>query len=526
MRLLSTGPNSLLIEQDSLEATMALYECLHANKPTGLHELVPAARTILLGFDGRLDPLQLFELIDSCRLAKRNDKDAKLIEIEALYDGPDLELAARHLKLSVKELIKVHSSSEYEVAFLGFAPGFAYMISKDNDFNLPRLESPRLKVPKGSVSLAGDFCGIYPKESPGGWQIIANTRANLWDTSKEQPALLLPGNRVRFKPIEKEQLEVTSPKDEPSKRIQVLPKGASPSMLIISPGLLASFQGAGESLFMYGISRAGALDKGALRSANAMVGNKWDEPCIEISMGGFKALALSPMLLAISGAKAAIHIRKKNGKSYVQNTYEPFLLEATDQISIEVPKAGVRNYLALRGGFLVQEELGSSSYNSLCQLGPAPLKKDDFLYPANKKAQAISNEQSPANPFITSKDEISLDIFMGPRTEYFTQEALKTLCSTAYELSSNSDRIGMRLNADVFLERKIKSELLSEGIVSGAIQVPANGLPIIFMADHPLTGGYPVIAHLAPSSINKAAQIPVGAKIRFKSLGEKIYDLT
>ncbi len=122
----------------------------------------------------------------------------RTVELRVSYDGPDLESVARHTGLDVEQVVRLHRDCEFVVAFCGFAPGFAYLSGLPEELHVPRLDEPRSKVPTGSVGLAGAFTGVYPRSSPGGWQLIARTEERLWDVGREPPALLVPGTRVRF----------------------------------------------------------------------------------------------------------------------------------------------------------------------------------------------------------------------------------------------------------------------------------------------------------------------------------------
>jgi KipI family sensor histidine kinase inhibitor len=159
-------------------------------------DVVPGARTVL--FDGVADPAALADEIGSWRLEPGRSVAGDLVELPTSYDGPDLDDVAKRWEMTRDEVVDTHRGTEFVVAFCGFAPGFAYCSGLPDRLAVPRLDSPRTKVPAGSVGLAGAFTGVYPTPSPGGWRIIGTTTAPLWDTDRESPALLAPGTRVRF----------------------------------------------------------------------------------------------------------------------------------------------------------------------------------------------------------------------------------------------------------------------------------------------------------------------------------------
>jgi KipI family sensor histidine kinase inhibitor len=155
-------------------------------------DVVPGAQTVLL--DGLSDPDGLAEALTGW--IPTTAARGPLVELPVTYDGPDLENVARHWGCGVEEVVRRHQATELVSAFCGFAPGFAYLAGLDVD--VPRLDTPRARVPAGSVALAGRWCGVYPTTSPGGWRILGHTDVTLWEPSREQPALLAPGTRVRF----------------------------------------------------------------------------------------------------------------------------------------------------------------------------------------------------------------------------------------------------------------------------------------------------------------------------------------
>ena len=197
MRVRSFGDRALLLEYGGTAEVRAAYAEAQRRRETGeliCTDVVPAARTLLL--DGLADPHAVDP--ESWRGAPPDDEEGQLVELAVSYDGPDLESVAAHCGLEVDEVVRRHREAEYVVAFCGFAPGFAYLTGLPTELEVPRLEDPRSRVPAGSVGLAGAFTGVYPRSSPGGWQLIARTEERLWDVDREPPALLVPGTRVRF----------------------------------------------------------------------------------------------------------------------------------------------------------------------------------------------------------------------------------------------------------------------------------------------------------------------------------------
>jgi KipI family sensor histidine kinase inhibitor len=183
------GDRALLLDCASLDEAQGWYAAL-ADRA----EAVLGARTVLL----RGEPSALRDLVRRTAPAAPGQAPEAAVEIAVTYDGPDLEDVARLTGLSATEVVAAHTGTPWTVAFGGFAPGFSYLVGGDPRLHVPRRASPRTSVPAGSVGLAGEFSGVYPRRSPGGWQLIGRTDAPLWDAHREPPALLLAGMSVRF----------------------------------------------------------------------------------------------------------------------------------------------------------------------------------------------------------------------------------------------------------------------------------------------------------------------------------------
>jgi KipI family sensor histidine kinase inhibitor len=200
VRRLPAGRDGLLVEVGSVGQALTLYaEARSAD--LRVTDVVPAARTVL--FDGVADLPALHGWLDSVELSRRPaGRTARVVEVPTVYDGADLDDVARLWRMTAAEVVATHTSTGFVVAFCGFAPGFAYCTGLPPELSVPRLESPRARVPAGSVGLAGEFTGVYPTASPGGWRLVGRTSLALWDPRSEEPARLQPGCRVRFVAVE------------------------------------------------------------------------------------------------------------------------------------------------------------------------------------------------------------------------------------------------------------------------------------------------------------------------------------
>jgi KipI family sensor histidine kinase inhibitor len=199
MRLLPCGDSGLLVEVEDLDAVLALYAELVDDMPEGVVDLVPAARTLMLRIDpARSDPARVGRVVRDLEPRAGRHLHEGLLEVPVTYDGEDLAEVGRLTGLGERGVVEAHTAQEWTVAFCGFAPGFGYLVGTDDRLTVARRSVPRTKVPARSVALAGEFTGVYPRESPGGWQLIGRTTLQPWDLERDPPALLVPGTRVRF----------------------------------------------------------------------------------------------------------------------------------------------------------------------------------------------------------------------------------------------------------------------------------------------------------------------------------------
>jgi KipI family sensor histidine kinase inhibitor len=201
---LRCGREALLAEVDDLDAALALYAALRAAALPGVVDLVPAARTVLIKIDPAVtSPAAVREATAGLRIDAQREAGTGTVEIPVRYDGPDLAEVAERTGLSPDQVVALHTGSRWTVAFAGFVPGFGYLTGGDPRLDVPRRDSPRTRIPAGSVGLAGRFSGVYPSDSPGGWQLIGSTTERMWDLDRPEPALLVPGVEVIFKAVDR-----------------------------------------------------------------------------------------------------------------------------------------------------------------------------------------------------------------------------------------------------------------------------------------------------------------------------------
>jgi KipI family sensor histidine kinase inhibitor len=536
MRLLPVNASTVLVELPGLDEVLALRASLTNQPLDGIEEMVPAARTLML----RVDPARLSVGHIADALAQRDLSASRstpgaaqgpLVEIPVVYDGEDLAEVARLSGLTVEEVVRRHQDSEFTVAFCGFAPGFAYMVGGDPALQVPRRATPRPQVPAGSVALGGVYCGVYPQATPGGWQLIGRTPLAMWDADRDPPALLSPGTRVRFRAVEP--VEAATPAAAPPFAVPAAAAAAATAatpaatcLEVTAAMMPALLQDLGRPGYGHlGVAPSGAADRTALQAANAAAGNPPDSPCVEVTFGSFAFRCRDDtgcgVVVAFAGAPAPIHVQRAAGEVLEGAAEQAIVLREGDSVKLGPPRRGLRTYLAVRGGFEAPRVLGSASRDTLAAIGPAPLLKGATLAvgtaPAHREVERQSTPRAAALPPLpTPADTVELDVVAGPRADWFTDEALATLCREAWQVTPQSSRVGLRLRGEQPLTRRDAAELPSEAVVRGAIQVPHDGQPVLLLADHPLTGGYPVIAVVAERHLDLAGQIPPGAKVRFR----------
>lgn len=278
---------------------------------------------------------------------------------------------------------------------------------------------------------------------------------------------------------------------------------------VVRPGPLATVQDLGRPGRAHlGVPCSGAADERAFRLANRLVGNPEGAAAVELTFGGTALCFHRHAWVAVAGAPVPLRI---DGRAH--GTHAPAHVPVGALVEVGTPSSGLRSYLAVRGGVAVDETLGSRSTDLLSGLGPAPLSPGDRLPLGSTEGLAeIAVDVAPVPPMAETP---VLRILPGPRDDWFTEDAVATLTSTPYEVSPDCNRVGVRLDGAPIVRARV-GELGSEGMVTGALQVPPSGMPIIFLADHPTTGGYPVVAVLASAAVADAAQLRPGQRVRFR----------
>lgn len=277
---------------------------------------------------------------------------------------------------------------------------------------------------------------------------------------------------------------------------------AAASLTVVETGPLTTVQDAGRfGQGALGIGRSGACDRAAYRLANRLVGNDDGSAVLEVTFGSLVLRADRDVVLATTGARCV-------GTPH----NAPLTLVAGEQLRLGAPVTGARTYVAVRGGIDVPRVLGSRSTDLLAGLGPDVLAAGDRL-PVGHSACQMPGVDVAAVPE-PEAGEVVVQVQPGPRRDWFTDDAWASLLNQRYTVTAQSNRVGLRLDG-VPLERTITRELPSEGMVRGALQIPLSGTPVLFLADHPVTGGYPVIGYVVDRDVDRCGQLRTGQTLRF-----------
>lgn len=497
-------------------AVAGLTARLNRARVPGVVAVVPAFASVTVFYDPlglsseRVNPYEgITALIAKLAAAEGVSEErecGRVIELPVRYggeDGPDLMAVAAHAGLSEDEVIARHSAAEYRVEAIGFTPGFPYLSGLPPELAMPRRSTPRAKVPAGTVGIGGRQAGVYPLDSPGGWQLIGRTDAILFDAAKSEPAILRVGDRVKFRAAGAAPKENTAGGVYSRSGEKRLVAGRA-GLRVVTAGMFTTVQDLGRpGQRAAGVPSGGAADAISARIANLLVGNAESEAGLELTMIGPEIEFLSDGLIALGGAEFA-------GCA----AWQPVKVTAGQRIKFGAAVSGCRGFLAVAGGLDVAPELGSRSTYVRARIGGwagRTLQAGDEL-PVNAKSRAVEArwwldrrilpEYGPAP---------TLRVLAGAQVEEFDG----AWWNQEWKVTPQSDRMGIRLTG-VALKRTGGRELLSSAVAPGTVQVPPDGQPIVLLADAQTIGGYPQVANVINVDLPLLAQVRPGDVVRFK----------
>ncbi|MGV8041170.1 MAG: 5-oxoprolinase subunit PxpB [Thermoanaerobaculaceae bacterium] len=503
------------IDDATHERVRHAFAALEAAGLEGVENLHPAYATVGVSFDPRRVTVETMREAIAAALRETVTFELpphRLIGIPVAYGGewgPDLANVARHVGITREEVVARHSGATYRVHFLGFSPGFPYLGGLPPELATPRLPTPRPRVPAGSVAIGGAQTGVYPQATPGGWRIIGRTPLALFDPYRPSPALLTLGDRVAFRPL------------PPGGGVEIEPARPAPSALagapvaeVLRPGLLTTVQDLGRpGLAHMGVARGGAADPVSLRAANLCVGNPEGAAALEITLSGCALRLLRDAVVAVAGADVPLHV---DGRPVP--AWQPVAVQAGGVLEVGAAMEGARTYLAVRGGLAVPLMMGSASTHLAAAFGGVEgrsLRAGDLLraWPVPGASARRARAVEPALRALLTRAE-SLRVLPGAHAGALGGRALAALSGATFAVSARSDRTGVRLTGDPI--GTAAGTLLTEGVPTGAVQVPPDGQPIVMLADHPTTGGYPQLATVIAADLHRLGQLRPGRLVRFE----------
>lgn len=541
-RARAVGDAAVLVEVDGSDTARAVAAAAREAGRPGVTDVVGGMRTVLVAVDpwaeeglGAVGTGELGAWLE--RLADLGTDDAaapvpRKVVLPVRFGGPDTEDVCRLAGVGPAELAELLGTTELRVAAVGFSPGFAYLDGLPAELaGVGRLDRPRPVVPAGSVAVAGGLAAVYPHPTPGGWRLVGRTAARLFDPTAPPFALLRPGDRVRFRTVREPTGDEPPPggSDEmapdPDRARPVVPAstqprpalqpppGARPALVVEHPGFLTLVQDTGRpALTAIGVPLAGPADPLAHRLANLLVGNDPGGGTLEVLVSGPVLRAECDLHVAVVG-DAEVRVDGRHTR-----TGHVVPVAAGQHLSIGAVTQGARAYLAVAGGIEVPPVLGSRSTDVLTWLGPGALRAGDRLGRGTGRAGPPGDHLRP-----TAVAELRravgwetggpgrpaggfhrvLRVVAGPHPEWFGPGLLDELAARHYRVGPASDRVGLRLGPaeppprgrphDEALARR-PGELASQPMVTGAVQVPPDGLPVVLGPDHATLGGYPVAA--------------------------------
>lgn len=435
------------------------------------------------------------------------------IDVPVCFDGEDLEELADSVRLPVTELVARITGAPLQVAFVGFSPGFAYMVGLPPVLAaVGRRRRPRPVVPAGSVAVGGGFAGIYPTAGPGGWHLVGRTGVTLFDPLLPGYSLLRPGCRVRLRRVE------LVPEPVPLERPPLRASGGRPAVVVEEPGLCTLVEDGGRrGVAGVGVPGAGAADPVSLRLANRLVGNAEDSAGLEVTVRGPRLRAGRDLHVAVVGRPGS------PGAATLQLDGRPApdaqVLPLSAGQVLEVGEVGaVRAVLSVSGGLATEPLFGSRSSDLLSGLGPGPLRAGDELGVA-EASRPRAQLRFPAPP--APGRGTTLRVLPGPEQ---TPADLRWLSESIWRLSPDSNRIGSRFVRDSLRRSddarsdgsSVPAEVPSRGMVRGALQLPPGGEPVVLGPDHATVGGYPVPAVVISADLHLMAHLAPGQSVRFE----------
>jgi len=537
------GDHSLLIDfsesKNPLKEIHGLSKLLFANKPAWAAEIVPGLDSLVieLNYEDRMPKIVREEAVKALEKMDVQLQKQKIHErgttathqIQVCYHPElalDLQAIATACSLSTEEVVNLHKKNIYTADILGFMPGFAYFSGLNPKLRLPRLPSPRPSVPKGSVAIAELQTAIYPRPTPGGWNLIGRSPNALFDVNQDPPGLFMAGDEMHIEEISLDQfskldattsIKVTLPiKHEEKNRACIEIKQS---------GTFTTIQDQPRSgLSHWAVGPGGASDFYALQLANALVGNNLHAAALELTATGPVLLFSEDTCVAWVGATCSGIV---DGKRIPGN--RPVWIAKGSTLQFSPLDPGLRAILAIGGGIDLPTILGGKGSHISADIGPKKLQKGDVLSLENPKAalnapylrELYQKNHLPSfprwqvrSPYLPSQAIIQIFCLPGPHLPFLESKDQELFWSTVWRVSNQSNRMGIRLEGN-FKIKKSFTNIPSQAITFGTVQFPPSQEPIVMLSEYQTTGGYPRLAEIIKADRAKLAQVKPGNQIQF-----------
>ncbi len=539
IQIRDAGDSALLLELETVidpavnARAIGIAAAIAAERLAGVRDVIPTYRSVAVHFDPLIADVEMIR--SSLRRAADTAPGAQqgsLVEIPVAYggeNGPDLQDVAAFANVSPQTVIERHCAPEYRVFMLGFLPGFAYMGTVDESIAAPRKATPRTRIPAGSVGIAGRQTGIYPRQSPGGWQLIGRTAMSVFDPAREPASLFAPGDRVKFVAttgIRDSGFGIRNPQSTTAQSESRTPNPESRTVTVLRPGLFTTIQDSGRWGHQdRGVPVAGPMDRRAYRLANALVGNAPDAAAFEATLVGPELRFDQPALVAVTGADLSASV---DGTAVAADTAHS--CAAGSVLRFGERRSGTRAYIAVDGGIDAPRVLGSRATHVVSGLGGIEgralvagdrLPLNESIHPWRKPSRLAPQVIGHVTGLSKVTGGARLRVMRGPQDDHFDEAAFDALQHTRFTISPQSDRMGYRLvPADRHRipnpESRIPAgAMISDATFMGGLQIPPSGDPILLMADRQTTGGYPQMATVITADLPIAGQLAPGDWIEF-----------
>lgn len=497
------------IKETTLEKVLSFKEAVKENYDEVTLEIVTAYNSLLIIYPSTIENIyeeisHLKRLLQKAKIGKK--MNSRLYELPVCYEkefGLDLELISKEKNLSVEEIINLHSRQTYLVYFLGFLPGFLYLGGLDKRLRAPRKEQPRLEVKKGSVGIGENQTGIYPKTSPGGWQLIGNCPLPVFDKNSWPPCEISAGDQVKFYRVSKEEfLRIKG-----NVKTERLPEDITslPGIEVLHPGLHSSIQDLGrKGALSFGVPVSGVMDVYAAKIANLSLRNTANAAVVEITLMGPKLKFHKETEIVLTGADLSPHLNSVAIENAMVYSIKP-----GDILSFQKRKSGCRAYLAVSGGFKTERVLNSRSWYEGVTSNNKLEKGVNLAIENLEKGQSNTHSMLRSSFDYLNSQEIS--VFKGPEFHLLSEEEQERLVGD-FQVGKNYNRMAVQLEED--LENDLQS-IITGPVLPGTVQLTPAGKLIVLMRDCQTTGGYPRVLQVSEKGMDILSQKVMGDKVKF-----------